>query len=140
MGKLWPILVVVGANTFYNIIAKRTPAEVDPFFSLFLTYGTAALITLLIFLLSPAEKDLHLQFQRINWTSFAFGASIIGLEFGYIFIYRTGWNVNTAPLVANITLAVILLFVGYFLFGESLSVRQILGIAVCAAGLSLISA
>ena len=31
---IWPLLVVVGANTVYNISAKSTPADVNSFASL----------------------------------------------------------------------------------------------------------
>lgn len=67
------------------------------------------------------------------------GICIIALEFGYIYVYRAGWKVNTASLTANIALACILVIVGFLLYKEVLSLRQIMGIGVCIAGLVLIS-
>ena len=55
----------------------------------------------------------------------------MALEFGYIHVYRAGWNVNTAPLVANMALACALLFVGYLFFHGTLSLRQFIGAVVC---------
>ena len=63
---------------------------------------------------------------------------MVALEFGYIYVYRAGWTVNTASLVENIALACVLVFVGFFLYKESLSLRQLIGIGVCVFGLFLI--
>ena len=43
---IWPLLLVVGANTFYNICAKGTPDKVQPFAALTVTYLTAAVLSL----------------------------------------------------------------------------------------------
>ena len=39
---IWPILIVVGANTFYHICAKSTPEGVNAFASLTITYLVGA--------------------------------------------------------------------------------------------------
>ena len=130
---IWPMLIVVTANTFYNIIAKHTPEDVNAFFTLTVTYLTAAVISFVIFLFT-SNSSVSEQVTRINWTAFAFAASILWLEVGYIFIYRAGWKVSMASLVANISLACVLLVVGYFVYREQLSTRQLIGIATCIAG------
>ena len=63
---------------------------------------------------------------------------MVALEFGYIHVYRAGWTVNRASLVAIIALACILVFVGFFLYKESLSIKQIFGIGICIVGLFLL--
>ena len=65
--------------------------------------------------------------------------AIVGLEVGYVFVYRTGWQISNASVVANIGLACVLLIVGYCLYKENVSFRQILGIFVCMVGLILIN-
>ena len=79
------------------------------------------------------------ELKKLNWTSLALGVIIIGLEFGYILAYRAGWDVSRAPLVANCCLAVVLVFVGIFVFRESVTVKQIVGMAVCIAGLVIVT-
>lgn len=68
-----------------------------------------------------------------------FGCAVVALEFGYINIYRVGWRVSTGSLVANISLACVLLIVGVILYKESISVRQIVGMILCVSGILLIS-
>ncbi|WP_407424770.1 EamA family transporter [Methanobrevibacter sp.] len=62
-----------------------------------------------------------------------------GFEVGYVFVYRAGWQVSNATVVANIGLACVLIVVGYLLYKENVSIRQILGIIVCMIGLILIN-
>ena len=133
---LWPILIVVGANTFYNISTKSTPQGIDPFASLTITYLA---LSLLMFFVTGEQKNLLTEFSKANWTSFLLGISVVALEFGYISIYRAGWKVSTASLVANISLACVLLFVGILLYKEALSFKQLAGMAICVFGLILMS-
>ncbi len=135
---LWPVLVVVGANTIYNISTKSTPANVNAFASLAMTYVMAALSSVVLFFLTSDSKNLLAELAKTNWTAYALGIAIIGLEFGYICIYRAGWKIGVASLVANISLACVLLVVGYFFYKEVITLKQLLGVGVCALGLMLI--
>ena len=135
---LWPVLVVVGANTIYNISTKSTPANVNAFASLAMTYVMAALSSVVLFFLTSDSKNLLAELAKTNWTTYALGVAIIGLEFGYICIYRAGWKIGVASLVANISLACVLLVVGYFFYKEVITLKQLLGMGVCALGLMLI--
>lgn len=136
---LWPLLLVVGANTFYHICSKGTPSSVQPFATLTVTYLTAAALSLLLFFLTSESKQLFTELRSINWTAFAFGASIIGLEFGYIQLYRAGWSVSVGPMVSNTALACVLVVVGVLLYKEAIHLNQIVGILLCVAGLVLIN-
>ena len=135
---LWPVLVVVGANTIYNISTKSTPANVNAFASLAMTYVMAALSSVVLFFLTSDSKNLLVELAKTNWTAYALGIAIIGLEFGYICIYRAGWKIGVASLVANISLACVLLVVGYLFYKEVITLKQLLGMGVCAIGLMLI--
>lgn len=134
----WPILLVVGANTFYNISTKSTPGGVNAFASLAVTYLVCFVLCIAMFFITANQKNLVAEISKVNWTSFVLGISVVALEFGYISIYRAGWKVGTASLVANIILACVLVFVGLWLYKETLSPRKIAGIIVCGVGLFLI--
>jgi uncharacterized membrane protein len=107
--------------------------------SLTVTYLVGGLCAFGLYWLGKGREGLWQDLGRLNWTSFALGLVVVGLEFGYIHVYRAGWNVNTAPLVANICLACALLFVGFLLFHETLTLRQLLGVAVWVGGLVLVA-
>ena len=99
---IWPILLVIGSNTVYNICAKSTPAEANSFVSLSITYLVGALLSIGMFFLTSAGKDYFVELKKLNWASVVLGASVVALEFGYIAIYRAGWKVSVGSLVANI--------------------------------------
>lgn len=135
---IWPVIVVVSANTFYNICTKSTPEGVNAFASLFITYFAAALTSVVLFFVTGEQKNFVEELTKANWTSWILGFSVVALEFGYIAMYRAGWKVSTASLTANITLACVLLVVGILLYKERISFCQLLGAGICAVGLYLI--
>ena len=133
------MLIVICANTIYNITTKSTPADISPFASLTVTYTVAAVSSLLLFFITAENRDLAAELTKTNWTAFALGIAIVALEFGFICIYRAGWKISIASLVANISLACILLLIGILIYRETISVRQIIGMFLSAVGLILIA-
>jgi len=133
------IVLIVASNLFYNICQKSTPQKVNPFSALFVTYITAAIITLIIVPFYKGDRGFFDSFKELNWTSFVLGICIVGLEFGYIMAYRAGWNISVGSLVANIILAILLIPVGILLYKEGFELHKILGAVLCIAGLIVIN-
>ena len=46
---IWPLLLVIAANTFYHICSKSLPQNANLFISLFVTYTVGAILSLLIY-------------------------------------------------------------------------------------------
>lgn len=136
---IWPILIVILSNTFYNIGMKSMPGDVNPFGALMVTYVVAAVISGILFICIVGPSNVSAEISKINWVSVVLALAIVGLEVGYLFVYRAGWTISTASVVANIGLACVLLMVGYFLYKENVSFNQIVGIIVCMVGLILIN-
>ena len=136
---LWPILVVVVANTIYNISAKSTPTEINTFASLSITYLAAMICSVIMYFITGENKNFLQELSKTNWTAIVLGISIVGLEFGYLWIYRVGWKISTANLFTSISLTCVLLIIGFLIYKEVLSFRQILGIGVCVLGLILLA-
>ena len=129
---LWPMLMVVGANTVYNICAKSVPDKLNSFAALTINYLVAAGLSLALFYLtSGGGKSLVQEMAKTNWAPVVMGLTVVGLELGYIFIYRAGWKVSVASLVANIALACLLVVVGVLLYKEVLTLRQVAGMGLC---------
>lgn len=108
----WPLIVIVVSNVFYNIISKSIPENASPWAVLVVSYLVAAFLSLVAYFIFETGKNFVSSVQDINWTGVALGLSMVGLEIGYIFIYRTGWKISVASLLTNILLAVILLLIG----------------------------
>ncbi len=136
--RIWPIAAVVLFNTLYNICAKSTPENVNAFASLFLTYVTAALGALGMFFCTGG-KGLFENFGKANWTAYLLGLSLVGLEAGFISIYRAGWKISVAQLISSCALACVLPAVGLLFYRETISLRQCVGLCLAGAGLILLA-
>lgn len=135
---IWPVLLILGSNIAYNLMTKSTPVQVNPFASLTVTYLVAAAFSFVLLLFSSSGHPLA-NFREVNWTGIVLGMAIVGLELGYICLYRAGWNISVGSLVTNVLLAACLLVIGLIVFKEAVGVKQMLGIAVCLCGLVLIN-
>ena len=99
---------------------------------------TQTIGSVVMFFLTSDSKNLLVELSKTNWSALALGIAIVGLEFGYICIYRAGWKIGVASLVANISLACVLLLIGLFVYKEVITLKQLLGMGICAVGLMLI--
>ena len=139
LSYIWPLALVVLANTFYQICAKSIPDALDPYASLTVTYLVGALVSFIIYCVINKSANIFHEYSKLNWAPFVLGISIVGLEVGFIFAYKVGWQVSTAQIAQSSVLAIILIFVGYFLYNEALTWNKIAGILVCLGGLTLIN-
>lgn len=134
-----PVLIVVAANVTYDISSKSIPEEINAFASVTITYTVLAIFNFTVFqALKPAGSILS-EFGYVNWAVLFFALTSVGLESGYIFLYRAGWNISLGGMVCNILLAINMVLIGYFFFKEAISVRQVIGILCCVAGLLFIN-
>lgn len=136
---VFSIVLIVGSNILYNICSKAIPEKANPFSSLFVTYLTGAIITLIAFVFYKSDKGFFETLGDLNWASIVLGFCIVGLEFGYIMAYRAGWNISIGSLVANIFLALMLIPIGIFFYKEGFGINQILGAVFCLIGLIFIN-
>lgn len=136
---VWPIALVVLSNTVYHICAKCQPEAVHPMASLTVTYLVAAVVSGVLYFSMSRGGSIVEEYKKLNWASVVLGVVIVGLEAGFIYAYKAGWSVSVAQIVASSVLAVILIFVGMFLFKETLTWNKIAGLVVCMAGLVLVN-
>ena len=136
---IWPIALAILSNVLYHICAKTTPEGVHPFASLTVTYLTGAVLSAVLYYVLAPQPNLVKECSRLNWAPFALGIVIVGLEGGWLYAYKAGWQVNTGFIVQSAFVSVLLLFVGYFLYHEALSWNKLLGTAICLLGLVFIN-
>ena len=139
LSYLWPLFLVIISNTFYNICTKSTPQNIQPFASLTLTYLVSAGISLVLFFVFSENKNLLTEMSKANWATFLLGGVLVLLEVGWIYMYRVGWKISVASVVANIGLACTLLLVGVLFYKEVLTLRQLAGILLCMASMFLLA-
>ena len=135
---IWPIALVVLSNVVYQICTKSVPEEMNPMASLTVTYLVGAVASgALYFLLGG--RDLFGEYSKMNWSPFLLVVVIVGLEAGYIFAYKAGWQISVASIVQSSFLAAALIFVGFLLYHEAITWNKLLGVLVCLTGLVIIN-
>lgn len=139
MNLYWPIALIVLSNVFYYVCSKSTPADINPFASLTVTYIVGALASAILYFALNRSGSLLREYHHLNWSSVVLGLTIVGLEAGSVYMYKAGWNISTGQIVYSSILAVILIAVGYFFYHEQITASKIAGILICLVGLYFIN-
>ena len=139
LSYVWPIALVIISNVVYQICAKSVPKEMNPFASLTVTYVVGAIASAILFFILGKNGNLIKEYSKLNWAPFVLGIVIVGLETGWIYAYKAGWQVSTGFIVQSAVLAVMLLAVGYFLYHEAFTWNKVVGVVICLIGLVFIN-
>lgn len=139
LSYIWPIALVVLSNMLYQICAKSVPEGMNPLASLTVTYLVGAAVSCALYFILNRNANLLREIRLTNWAPIVLGIVIVGLEVGFIYAFRAGWQISMAQIVSSAVLAVILIFVGSLLYHEAITWNKIVGIIVCLAGLVLIN-
>lgn len=139
MAYIWTIALVIVSNVVYHICAKSVPESADPFAALCVTYTVAALTSAGLFLLLRRGENFWHSLGKLNWASVVLGLAVVCMEVGYIYAYRAGWQVSKAATVQSAIVAAILLVVGALCFHEVITLRKLVGLAICLVGLVILN-
>lgn len=135
----FPIALAVAGGVLYHVSQKAVPKAVNPFAAVILAYLVGIGLSFAALLLNPARSSLATSFKGANWAVVGIGAGALIIEVGFLLAYRAGWNISSASVICNISVALLLIPVGLIAFKEHLSVRSLAGILCCLVGLYLIS-
>jgi uncharacterized membrane protein YidH (DUF202 family) len=118
------------------------PERSNPFFFVMVSYVVGFAFALVAFFFSKGDKgfvaSIAEQSKIINWTPILLGISVIGLEIGNVLMYRSGWDISKGSLYSNILLALVLVVVGVFFYGDNFTMRNVVGLLSCVLGLYLL--
>jgi len=133
------ITLAILSSALYHFTAKSTPSNVNFTVSLLVTYAIAFMVTLVGFFFFPATNGITAELKQLNWASIGLAIAIVGIEFGFLLTYRSGWNLGIAAVLANVVASLILLPVAIYIFKEKISWVNIAGIIVCFVGLIMLN-
>src|SRR3990172_1194266 len=133
------ITLAILSSALYHFSAKSTPSNVNFTISLIVTYAVALVITALTIFFFPAKNGFLADLRQLNWASFLLAIAIVGIEFGFLLTYRSGWNLGIAAVLTNVVASLILLPVAIFVFKDQLNWVNVVGILVCLVGLVMLN-
>jgi drug/metabolite transporter (DMT)-like permease len=133
------ISLAILSSALYHFSQKATPAEVNPAVAILVTYVVAFCLTLILFFFIPTKIGLFAEIRQLNWASYLLAFSIVGLEVGFLLVYRSGWNLGIAAVLVNVAASLMLVPIALFVFKQRLSLVNVIGIVVCLAGLVMLN-
>jgi drug/metabolite transporter (DMT)-like permease len=133
------MILTVVSIVFYHILQKLLPGDVHPVLSLTFSYAVAVGICLVLLFVFPLPAKLNDSIRKLNWTTFALGFAIVGIELGYLLAYRAGGHISETSLIATLIVSLLLLPIGLLFFKEKLSTLNLVGILVCIVGLVMVN-
>jgi len=136
---VWPVLLVVLSNVLYQICAKSLPDGMNPFASLTVTYSVGTVFSFVLYFAMNKKGNILSEYSKMNAAPFVLGIVLVGLEVGFLYAYRNGWQVSTLSIVQSAFLAVALIFVGCLLYHEALTWNKIIGVGICLIGLYFVN-
>ncbi|UCC44066.1 MAG: EamA family transporter [Candidatus Zixiibacteriota bacterium] len=130
--------IVVASSVLYHISQKSIPPGASSFASLTVAYLVAIGVSFLVLLFVPWQGGLGRIYSDFNWASVGLGFAVVGIEIGYLLLYRSGWSVGLGPVFCTAIMALILVPTGMLLYKEKLVLSNYIGIALSLAGVYLI--
>src|SRR4030095_14431070 len=82
------IILAICSSTLYHFVAKSTPSNVHFTVLLLVPYAVSFLVTLLTFPFFPIEEGLVVELKKLNWASIGLAIAVVGIEFGFLLVYR----------------------------------------------------
>ena len=139
VGILLSLIIAIIGQVLYHVTQKNVAANAHPVISLIAFYLVAALLALPLFFFFPLQTPLGEEISKLNWAVYAVGASIVLIEIGFLLAYRAGAELSTAFVLTSAAVTIATVVVGLALFREGVSMTKFAGIALCLAGIGLIS-
>jgi drug/metabolite transporter (DMT)-like permease len=133
------ISLAILSSALYHFSQKLIPSDVHPIVSVIVTYAVSLVLCFLLLFFLPPEGGFVAALKQLNWATFLLALSIIGLEVGFLLVYRSGWNLGLAAVLVNVVASLLLVPVAIFFFKDKLSWVNIAGILVCLAGLVMLN-
>jgi len=131
--------MLISANVAYHVCQKTIPGVANPMVSVTVTFLVATLASAALLPVFVGDSGVLVELRRLNWSSVLLGITVIGIEVGFLLLYRSGWNISLASIVVNALVALSLIPVGIVLFKEKLLGTDVAGILLLFAGIYLIA-
>ena len=133
------IIIAIVSVVFYQILQKGISTNVNPAVSLIITYVVALIFSVILYFLIPSQENIFDSIKNANIASYLLGIAVVGIEIGFLLIYRNGWKLGlAAPFSSSIT-NILLVSIGLIVFKEHITGIKLLGLLFCTVGIVLIS-
>jgi drug/metabolite transporter (DMT)-like permease len=138
-GLLMALAVAVTGQVLYHVTQKTVAEGAHPVLSLIVFYAVAAAATLPLFWLFPLKDAMAVEFGKLNWAVAGVAISIVLIEIGFLLAYRAGGELSTSFVMTAAVVTISTFLIGAMAFGETVTAVKLGGIALCMAGIGLLT-
>ena len=132
-------LIIVGV-LLYSVSQKSIPKDANALVAIASTYFIALVSCVVVLLFNGEFKKGTSFFNHQKLLPIVFlGISIIMVELGFLYAYRTGWKISTASIITGSFTTVALALIGVMWYREELTIINIVGIVLSLIGVILIN-
>jgi drug/metabolite transporter (DMT)-like permease len=133
-----PALIAIAGSIGYHFFLKQLGPDINPIVSVIGLYLAVLIVTPVLFFLFPLEGGLLANMRQLNWIQVALALSVLGIELGFLLMYRAGWQISTGNIVTGVATNIALIVIGLLMFSEKLTPVQALGVVLSLVGVVLI--
>ena len=130
--------IAIAFVVIYQLCMKVIAEDLNPISALVTFYVTALVCTRIGARFLPVSMPAW-SYAEFSWAAAGVGVAIVGIELGFLLMYRTGWHLSTAPMVVMGGAAVLLIPVAWLVFQQPWSARYFFGLVLCLSGLYLLA-
>ena len=131
--------IAITGQVLYHFMQKQVAPGAHPVLALIAFYLGAAVLSLPLFLLFPLTAPLAQATGELGGAVWGVAVAIVLIELGFLLAYRAGGSLSSAFVLSASVVTGALLVIGLAVFKEAVSLKQIAGLALCLAGIWLLS-
>ena len=139
VGFALAMAIAISGQVLYHFMQKQVAPGAHPVLALIAFYLGAAVLSLPLFALFPLTTPLPQAVGELGGAVWGVAVSIVLIELGFLLAYRGGASLSSAFVLSAAVVTASLLVLGLALFKEAVSLKQIAGLALCLAGIWLLS-
>jgi drug/metabolite transporter (DMT)-like permease len=135
------MLIAITGLTTYQLVMKKAPHTVNPFWMFLGVYLIAAIVCVPMAMvwsrfISPSDAG----FTRSTLTPAALlAAAVLMIEVGYLLVYRSGWSLSVAPGFAQAMTLSLLFLVAIVFLNARLTLSKVAGLLLALGGVFLLT-
>jgi drug/metabolite transporter (DMT)-like permease len=132
-----PLAIVIVSGIVYHL-AQRSSGPVRPWPMLTVAYGAAFAVAVACTLATSDVRTFGFG-RGARTAGLLIGLAAFGIEAGFFYIYRSGWPLASASVIAGATTTAILAVVGVIVYREPITGARVAGLFLATAGAALIA-
>jgi drug/metabolite transporter (DMT)-like permease len=128
------MVLIVVSGVLYQLFQKKIAPQANPALSLVVSYAISSALAFMLFALFPLRKPLAEGLKELNAFSLILALPIVGIELGYLLLYRNGGRLSISMPLISTCITLLLLGIGIFVLGEPPTPKKLIGLACCLVG------